>query len=66
MNDPAIDTAGRPYAGWETKMFWCVYILDRRYSFMTSLPFALQDRDIDFNILQRVRSTIFLLLLAKD
>ncbi|KAH7000337.1 putative fungal-specific transcription factor [Ilyonectria destructans] len=30
-----------------TRVFWCVYVLDRRWSFGTSLSFALVDRDID-------------------
>lgn len=30
-----------------TRVFWCVYVLDRRWSFGTSLSFALSDRDID-------------------
>jgi hypothetical protein len=30
-----------------TRVFWCIYVLDRRWSFGTSLSFALQDRDID-------------------
>ncbi|KAI0438013.1 putative fungal-specific transcription factor [Xylaria telfairii] len=30
-----------------TRIFWCVYVLDRRWSFGTSLSFALVDRDID-------------------
>lgn len=29
------------------RIFWCVYVLDRRWSFGTSLSFALSDRDID-------------------
>jgi hypothetical protein len=29
------------------RLFWCVYALDRRWSFGTSLSFALIDRDID-------------------
>ncbi|ODA79178.1 hypothetical protein RJ55_04770 [Drechmeria coniospora] len=29
------------------RVFWCVYVLDRRWSFGTSLSFALADRDID-------------------
>ena len=29
------------------KVFWIVYALDRRWSFGTGLPFALQDADID-------------------
>ncbi|KAI3322816.1 hypothetical protein HD806DRAFT_544830 [Xylariaceae sp. AK1471] len=30
-----------------TRVFWCVYALDRRWSFGTGLSFALNDRDID-------------------
>ncbi|KAI1748867.1 fungal-specific transcription factor domain-containing protein [Xylaria castorea] len=30
-----------------TRIFWCVYALDRRWSFGTGLSFALNDRDID-------------------
>lgn len=29
------------------KLFWSVYVLDRRWSFGTGMPFALQDADID-------------------
>ncbi|CRK31906.1 hypothetical protein BN1723_014571 [Verticillium longisporum] len=29
------------------RLFWCIYALDRRWSFGTSLSFALHDRDID-------------------
>lgn len=29
------------------KVFWSVYVLDRRWSFGTGMPFALQDADID-------------------
>lgn len=29
------------------RVFWSIYVLDRRWSFGTSLPFALVDRDID-------------------
>ncbi|OBT53965.1 hypothetical protein VE04_05796 [Pseudogymnoascus sp. 24MN13] len=32
---------------WAPKLFWCIYILDRRYSFMINLPFTLHDSDID-------------------
>lgn len=28
-------------------LFWAVYTLDRRWSFGTGMPFALQDSDID-------------------
>lgn len=30
-----------------TRVFWCAYVLDRRWSFGTGLSFALNDRDID-------------------
>ncbi|TAQ87163.1 hypothetical protein B7494_g4511 [Chlorociboria aeruginascens] len=29
------------------KLFWSIYVLDRRWSFGTGMPFALQDSDID-------------------
>jgi hypothetical protein len=29
------------------RTFWSVYILDRRWSFGTGMPFALQEADID-------------------
>jgi hypothetical protein len=29
------------------KLFWSVYVLDRRWSFGTGLPFVIQDGDID-------------------
>ena len=28
-------------------LFWAIYVLDRRWSFGTGMPFALQDQDID-------------------
>ena len=33
--------------GHATRIFWCVYCLDRRWSFGTGMPFAMQDTDID-------------------
>ncbi|KAF2706663.1 hypothetical protein K504DRAFT_459071 [Pleomassaria siparia CBS 279.74] len=32
------------------RTFWSVYVLDRRWSFGTGMPFALQDADIDPNL----------------
>lgn len=29
------------------KIFWSIYVLDRRWSFGTGMPFAIQDSDID-------------------
>jgi Fungal specific transcription factor domain len=28
-------------------MFWCIYVLDKRFSFMVNLPFTLQDSEIE-------------------
>src|SRR5882672_2923086 len=36
-----------PQRSMATRVFWCIYVLDRRWSFGTSLSFALIDRDID-------------------
>lgn len=30
-----------------TQLFWSIYVLDRRWSFGTGMPFAIQDTDID-------------------
>lgn len=35
---------------WVTKLFWSIYVLDRRWSMGTGMPFALQDADIDPNL----------------
>lgn len=32
------------------RTFWSIYVLDRRWSFGTGMPFALQDADIDVNL----------------
>ena len=32
---------------WAIKLFWSIYVLDRRWSFGTGMPFAVQDADID-------------------
>jgi hypothetical protein len=39
------------------KLFWSVYVLDRRWSFGTGMPFALQDADIDPNLPEPVSIT---------
>ena len=55
IRNPALEeSTPRAQSSWENKIFWCVYVLDRRYSFMANLPFTLQDRDIDFELLQAV------------
>ncbi|WQF85699.1 hypothetical protein CDEST_10713 [Colletotrichum destructivum] len=47
LNDNFPDPEKR---GLAVRVFWCVYVLDRRWSFGTSLSFALADRDIDPNL----------------
>ncbi len=32
---------------WALKLFWSIYVVDRRFSFATGMPFAIQDADID-------------------
>lgn len=43
------------------KLFWAIYCLDRRWSFGTGMPFALQDSDIDSNLPKPVRSLLLTL-----
>ncbi|KAL3482181.1 hypothetical protein BJX99DRAFT_82768 [Aspergillus californicus] len=33
-----------------SRLFWCIYVLDRKWSFGTGLPFAIQDSDMDTNL----------------
>ncbi|PCD39284.1 hypothetical protein FGRA07_00555 [Fusarium graminearum] len=40
------------------RCFWCVYILDRRWSYGTSLSFGISDRDIDPQLPEPVRHII--------
>ncbi len=44
---------------WATKLFWSIYVLDRRWSFGTGMPFAVQDSDIDPHLPQPVRAGTF-------
>jgi hypothetical protein len=39
------------------KLFWSIYVLDRRWSFGTGMPFALQDADIDPSLPEPVSCT---------
>jgi hypothetical protein len=41
------DEEGRANA---VRLFWSIYCLDRRWSFGTGMPFAMQDADIDPSI----------------
>ncbi|KAF1956396.1 hypothetical protein CC80DRAFT_525837 [Byssothecium circinans] len=42
------------------RLFWVVYVLDRRWSLGTGMPFALQDSDIDQNLPKPDGSTPYL------
>lgn len=42
---------------WAIKLFWSIYVLDRRWSFGTGRPFALQDADIDPHLPEPVSSS---------
>ena len=44
---------------WAIKLFWSIYVLDRRWSFGTGMPFAVQDADIDPHLPQPVRFDAF-------
>lgn len=41
------DAMGESERSSSMMLFWAVYVLDRRWSFGTGMPFALQDQDID-------------------
>lgn len=45
------------------KLFWSIYVLDRRWSFGTGMPFAIQDADIDPALREPVRASYELHLL---
>ncbi|KAF9889338.1 hypothetical protein FE257_007448 [Aspergillus nanangensis] len=45
---------------WATRLFWCIYVLDRKWSFGTGLPFAIQDSDMDTNLPEPGASTPYL------
>ncbi|KAH8808471.1 fungal-specific transcription factor domain protein [Xylogone sp. PMI_703] len=42
------------------RLFWAIYVLDRRWSFGTGLPFALQDADIDPTLPEPVHKVPYL------
>ncbi|KAH0565928.1 hypothetical protein GP486_000681 [Trichoglossum hirsutum] len=42
------------------KLFWSIYVLDRRWSFGTGMPFALQDSDVDPTLPEPDSSTPYL------
>ncbi|OJJ51535.1 hypothetical protein ASPZODRAFT_57563 [Penicilliopsis zonata CBS 506.65] len=42
---------------WAVQLWWCIYLLDRKWSFGTGLPFAIQDSDMDGNLPEPVRAS---------
>lgn len=49
---------------WAIKLFWSIYVLDRRWSFGTGMPFALQDADIDPHLPEPVSVHAFVVQLS--
>lgn len=45
---------------WALKLFWSIFVLDRRWSFGTGLPFAIQDADIDPSLPEPVRVDLYI------
>lgn len=45
---------------WASRLFWVVYVLDRKWSCGTGLPFAIQDSDMDTNLPEPGHSTPYL------
>ncbi|KAJ5111607.1 hypothetical protein N7532_002142 [Penicillium argentinense] len=45
---------------WASRLFWCIYVLDRKWSFGTGLPFAIQDSDMDTNLPEPGHSSPYL------
>ncbi|KAF3390292.1 hypothetical protein F1880_009425 [Penicillium rolfsii] len=45
---------------WASRLFWVVYVLDRKWSCGTGLPFAIQDADMDTNLPEPGHSTPYL------
>ena len=45
---------------WASRLFWCIYVLDRKWSFGTGLPFAIQDYDMDTDLPEPGHSTPYL------
>ncbi|KAJ5351029.1 hypothetical protein N7452_000003 [Penicillium brevicompactum] len=45
---------------WASRLFWCIYVLDRKFAFGSGLPFAIQDSDIDTSLPEPGHSTPYL------
>lgn len=46
------------------RTFWSIYLLDRRWSFGTGLPFVIQDDDIDPNLEEPVSLQLLLFMVT--
>lgn len=51
---------GELQCSWASRLFWCIYVLDRKWSFGTGLPFAIQDLDMDTNLPEPGAATPYL------
>ncbi|PYI09134.1 fungal-specific transcription factor domain protein [Aspergillus sclerotiicarbonarius CBS 121057] len=51
---------GELHRTWASRLFWCIYVLDRKWSFGTGLPFAIQDSDMDTNLPEPGTATPYL------
>ncbi|PYH81322.1 fungal-specific transcription factor domain protein [Aspergillus uvarum CBS 121591] len=51
---------GELHRTWASRLFWCIYVLDRKWSFGTGLPFAIQDADMDTNLPEPDTTTPYL------
>ncbi|KAL8944087.1 MAG: hypothetical protein Q9216_000678 [Gyalolechia sp. 2 TL-2023] len=54
------DFANHEERSWALKLFWSIFVLDRRWSFGAGLPFAIQDGDIDPSLPELDGSTPYL------
>ncbi|KAL8915764.1 MAG: hypothetical protein Q9172_006688 [Xanthocarpia lactea] len=54
------DFASNDERSWALNLFWSIFVLDRRWSFGTGLPFAIQDADIDPSLPETDGSTPYL------
>lgn len=43
---------------WANRLFWCIYVLDRQWSFGTGRSFAIPDHDIDPDLPEPVSSLV--------
>ncbi|PYH98091.1 hypothetical protein BO71DRAFT_438335 [Aspergillus ellipticus CBS 707.79] len=51
---------GALHRTWASRLFWTIYVLDRKWSFGTGLPFAIQDSDMDTNLPEPGTATPYL------